>query len=309
MNNYEKIGNLLLEASNNVLKPIFEYELSTYTDSLSCIDFKLGSGKATYHTKKAEIKKTSYYIINYGIKMIELKVSSYESCMLWRSSKEILSRGYFGGILTAKNSIAAVILHEFAHHIQTLKYGFEVSGYNEYGTAIRKVHDDNFYKILDSLYTKNLHNILINYMDKYDYFKNLKFEKESLKQDNFDNYEKKDIVIGDFYKVPSKGDIVHLIAYKKLSKNLELIGVGVSNDIVYRVPYERIIGVSEIKSEKVNMFYKNDVRKGSIVSFKSNGVMKDAEIFYIKGRNISVKCEKGFIYGIYYPLIREVKKY
>lgn len=97
---------------------------------------RVGSGKTT--CVKHSRSRKGPLTLTYGVKMIASKTDPRMLCH-WRSGKEILERGYFGGELTLLNALAHTIVHEFGHVIQVLM------GTREPGSS----HSPEFYQILD----------------------------------------------------------------------------------------------------------------------------------------------------------------
>lgn len=97
---------------------------------------RVGRGKAT--CVKHRRNGTGPLMLTFGVKMIASKTDPRMLCR-WRSGKEILERGYFGGELTLLNVLAHTVVHEFGHVVQVLM------GVREPGSS----HSPEFYQILD----------------------------------------------------------------------------------------------------------------------------------------------------------------
>ncbi|MBE0486332.1 hypothetical protein [Marinobacter sp.] len=100
---------------------------------------RVGSGQATYHRYDPTRKQ---HLINYGARMIAAKHQP-ETAQGWLSTREIRSRGYFGGEVSVLNLLAHTCCHEFAHLLQ------HSAGQRHYGS----VHNRHFYEALDELHT------------------------------------------------------------------------------------------------------------------------------------------------------------
>lgn len=108
---------------------------------------RVGSGRATYVRHPAVMNsdplKPFVMKLTYGEKMVESKCSTRQA-LAWLSSREIMARGYFNKELTLLNILAHTCLHEFSHVCQVLlKRRYDGS-----------VHNEEFYKILDSAHFK-----------------------------------------------------------------------------------------------------------------------------------------------------------
>lgn len=100
---------------------------------------RVGSGKRTYCLFERRSRKAS---LTFGIGLVAdhqnpLKVHA------WLSTKEILSRNYFGGDVTFMNLMAHVVCHEMAHVVQNIRG-------ERYANS---VHNPEFYRILDKMHT------------------------------------------------------------------------------------------------------------------------------------------------------------
>lgn len=100
---------------------------------------RVGSGQATYHRYDPTQKQ---HLITYGARMIAAKHQP-ETAQGWLSTREIRSRGYFGGEVSVLNLLAHTCCHEFAHLLQ------HSAGQRHYGS----VHNRHFYEALDELHT------------------------------------------------------------------------------------------------------------------------------------------------------------
>lgn len=99
---------------------------------------RVGSGQATYHRFDPQHKR---HQITYGLRMILAKHTP-DTASGWLSSREIDSRGYFGGEQSTLNLLAHTCCHEFAHLLQ------HSAGQRYRGS----VHNRFFYNILDELH-------------------------------------------------------------------------------------------------------------------------------------------------------------
>lgn len=97
---------------------------------------RIGSGRATCVKHQRDGKGPLR--LTYGVKMIASKTDPRMLCK-WRSGKEIIERGYFGGELTLLNVLAHTVVHEFGHVVQVLM------GARAPGSS----HSPEFYQILD----------------------------------------------------------------------------------------------------------------------------------------------------------------
>lgn len=98
------------------------------------LTLRVGTGKRTAVLHRP----TGPLTLVYGTKMVEAKCDPARMAQ-WRTSKEIVERGYFDGDLTLLNSLAHTVTHEFAHVVVV------VMGLRE----ANKSHSPEFYRILD----------------------------------------------------------------------------------------------------------------------------------------------------------------
>jgi len=129
------IANKMCELTRDVLwLPRREWALSKRKGGELTI--KPGNGSATYvqtsRSGSGPIKLT------FGQKMIA-EAMNPNHMSNWLQAREIMEHGYFDGKVTALNSLAHVVIHEFGHVVQA------VMG----ARHARSVHNEAFYKILD----------------------------------------------------------------------------------------------------------------------------------------------------------------
>lgn len=116
---------------------------SSYRDRLrqtrphSHLECRTGSGRATYHRYD---HRNQHHLITYGVGMVMAKQAP-ETAVSWLSTREIRSRGYFGGEVSVLNLLSHTCTHEFAHLLQ------QHAGKRYHGS----VHNRDFYRLLDQL--------------------------------------------------------------------------------------------------------------------------------------------------------------
>lgn len=98
---------------------------------------RVGHGEATYYRTAGNNEHT----LTYGWKMVASKCDE-EAARNWRTGREILARGYFGGELTLPSLLAHTCCHEFAHLVQSVK-GWIARG---------SIHNAQFYRVLDRIH-------------------------------------------------------------------------------------------------------------------------------------------------------------
>ena len=130
---FRTIARLMCHTTEQVLWQHFRPNL--HPDSqLVC---RPGSGRATYHRFDY---RTRDHLITYGVRMVAAKHDPVTAAG-WLSTREIHSRGYFGGSLSVLNLLAHTCTHEFAHLLQ------QHDGKRYHGS----VHNHHFYGLLDQL--------------------------------------------------------------------------------------------------------------------------------------------------------------
>jgi len=119
------------------------------------ISFTVGTGSRTCF--KFDSRRTRGKFV-YGVKRIHERFDFFSSVRLL-TAVEIADRGYFHGKVTPSTSLAAVVLHEFAHLIEVVRHD-ERNG----------SHTPEFYKVLDrmhqSQYPAIIHSEILNKMNQ-----------------------------------------------------------------------------------------------------------------------------------------------
>lgn len=279
------IANLMVQATNDILlKKNQEWlKIKHPKKSLTCV---IGSGKKTYHIQTS----TNSHKITYGIKMIENKIGSFKDASRWTTGKEIVNRKYFDGDLTIQKVLAHTVCHEYAHFIQVL------GEYREY----RSVHNDKFYEILDRIHKSGAANLVLDYLNEFSDFSELKFKDNSKIESP--KYIKSDINKGDVISFKSRdGKIIKTRVLKLNPKKVKCVN--------YLVPYNLIILVEKYmpntehdKLPKPPIFSSINIKKGDVISFKSRSgeIIKDTVV--VPTLRLA-NCRK---YRVPYHLIKEV---
>tara|TARA_B100002049_G_scaffold204909_1_gene164723 strand:+ start:13251 stop:13778 length:528 start_codon:yes stop_codon:yes gene_type:complete len=163
-NYHRSLASLMVLASNEVLYSKHKKWVAVKHPGVS-LEFRVGSGKATYHSSPRLRTGVRKHQITYGVKMIASKLTSRNVAMKWRTGKEIKCMGYYDKNVTMQTLLAHTILHEYAHFYQTL------TGGREYGS----VHNDEFYRILNRLHECGLADDLLDWLMQHDIFRNMSF--------------------------------------------------------------------------------------------------------------------------------------
>ncbi len=127
------IARLMCTTTEQVLWDHYRHQLHPKAD-LAC---RAGSGRATYHRFH---HRERCHQITYGVRMVAAKQDPVTAAG-WLSTREIRSRGYFGGTVSVLNLLAHTCTHEFAHLLQ------QHDGKRYHGS----VHNRHFYELLDQL--------------------------------------------------------------------------------------------------------------------------------------------------------------
>jgi hypothetical protein len=234
--------------------------------------------------------------------MIQQKVSDCEKAKEWRTGKEIMSRGYFNGDVSIKNTLVHVIMHEFAHHIQTME-NKRLKG---------SVHNDGFYEILDRFYRDGEHEKVMNYLEQFPEFSELKYEKG-------EGNGKKRFVLEFNKNTVNKGQIVTFKKNKSrdstingfvIKTNLQSATV-ISDNQQYSVPYCIIQDCKTPNTEQLDEFkslmekIKSIVKKRQKISFKSrDGYVITGKATRINGSTVTMYSLCGRIkYSVPYSTI------
>lgn len=144
----QRIARLLCQASEQVL---WEYsrtwlEAQPGQHRLHC---RVGHGEATYY-RTAGIND---HILTYGWKMVASKRDE-KAARRWRTGREIVSRGYFGGDITLPALLAHTCCHEFAHLVQSIR-GWIARG---------SIHNAQFYRVLDRIHASGAADRVLDYL-------------------------------------------------------------------------------------------------------------------------------------------------
>lgn len=161
---YKYIAELMVTASETVLYSKHKAWVQMKHPGVS-LKFRVGTGKATYHSSPVNNVGPRKHQITYGVKMVASKHSSYSQAILWTTGKEILLKGYFDKRVTLQTLLAHTILHEYAHFYQVL------SG----GRTRGSVHNEKFYRILNQLHECGLSNELLYYLMENEEYRKMKF--------------------------------------------------------------------------------------------------------------------------------------
>lgn len=134
--NCQQVAGLLCVATRQVLWHTVQPWLLRQPGrhSLHC---RVGRGEATYYRTAGNNEHT----LTFGWKMVASKHDAAVARQ-WRTGREIVERGYFGGELTMPTLLAHTCCHEFAHLIQSIK------GWIDRGS----IHNAGFYRVLDRLH-------------------------------------------------------------------------------------------------------------------------------------------------------------
>lgn len=286
------IAELLIDATENVLiKGVESWMSKKHPESK--LNYKVGSGKKTYHTRTGENSS----LIVYGKKMIESKLESRKKCANWRTGREILSRRYFNGELTIQTILCAVVMHESAHYFQNL------AGKR----ARRSVHNSYFYKILDRMHFNGAAKKVYDYLNQHELFRELEFENcdESSIESSTPDFNSKDIKVGDaFYFQTSCGKELIEIAVKVNPKKVK--------GIDYTVPYPLITKIqpdlSKINPDllpKKSKFNSNNIKSGDIIFFRNRkGMLIQDTVIKVIPKH--VQCR---LFGVPYKIIEKVTSF
>lgn len=130
------IARLMCATTLDILWPSYRDSLRQ-TRPRTRLECRTGSGRATYHRYD---HRDQHHLITYGARMVMAKQTP-DTAASWLSTREIRSRGYFGGEVSVLNLLAHTCTHEFAHLLQ------QHAGKRYHGS----VHNAHFYQLLDQL--------------------------------------------------------------------------------------------------------------------------------------------------------------
>lgn len=280
----EKIANLLIMASENILLK----DIQPWLDKKhphNKLGFRVGSGQKTYHRKLAENK----HLITFGVKMILSKLESQLTASGWTTGREILSRNYFNSEVTPQTSLASVVLHEFAHYIQT------INGQRHYGS----VHNEHFYKILDRMHESGSANKVLNYLNSFPEFSSLVFfNDDKLNNENIDfkNVKENDIV---FFKLKGNDEVITDFFVKSTKNKVFCLNYIISKRLVIKISKNKKDYTGNCSLPKTSY---NKIKKGNVVYFYYKGkLLSDT----VKSKsNLLVHC---FRHSIPFKLIEKIE--
>lgn len=135
------LARLMCDTTHDILWSSYRDQLHR-TRPKARLECRAGSGRATYHRYD---HRQQHHLITYGTRMVMAKQAP-ETAASWLSTREIHTRGYFGGEISALNLLAHTCTHEFAHLLQ------QHAGKRYHGS----VHNQHFYQLLDQLNREGL---------------------------------------------------------------------------------------------------------------------------------------------------------
>jgi hypothetical protein len=138
--NHNIIARAMCKVTNDLLwKPRINWAIKH--NSTADLTIRVGSGNKTYVSHKRDSAKNASMTLTYGAKMVADKMDP-DRMAIWRTSREVFERKYYGGQLTLLNVLGHTMAHEFGHFVQVI-LGRRYSG---------SVHNEEFYTILDRIH-------------------------------------------------------------------------------------------------------------------------------------------------------------
>lgn len=264
--NVSQVIKVMIECVNDILFPYY-YQCETSKKYPHTLNVSEGHGKKTYHQKQYGNK----HVIVFGKKMVLSKMESEESASHWLTYSEIKNFHFYDGITNMKTLMAATVIHEFGHYLQTIR------GHRLY----RSVHNKEFYKIL-----KELHELLGERV--------LEYIENDIRTENLDYIDKTPFTPLDYPKKPifSRNDLfvgakITFINTKEPDLELYCITIGrtkiyctdITGERYFSIKIKFINSIKQVEDDEIPFI---PVNIGNVVSFNFHDKVCEGTVKSIK---------------------------